>query len=188
MTAGLILSGGASSRMGRPKAMLELGGETYVGRLVRLFAEAGCDPIAVVVGAHAAEIAVPPPASAVFAADWAAGMRASLRAGLAALPGGPVLLTHVDRPLVRPATLAALLAAPPHLYAIPRHAGEPGHPVRLPAALRPRLMAADDTPLRDVLAVSAVIDVDVEDPGVLLDTDTPAEYDVVRARFEPGPP
>jgi CTP:molybdopterin cytidylyltransferase MocA len=67
------------------------------------------------------------------------------------------------------------------------HRGEPGHPVRLPALLRDRLLADDDAPLRDVLAASNVIDVMVEDAGVLLDVDTPSEYEALRVRFErPG--
>jgi nicotine blue oxidoreductase len=183
VTAGLVLAGGAGSRMGGlPKAHLTLAGETFLARLVRLFAAAGCDPIAVVEGAHRVE--VPPPAFAVAAPDWARGMRASLRAGLAALPPGPVLLTHADRPLVEPATLRALLAAPPDRPAIPVHAGAPGHPVRLPGNLRGRLLEDDDTPLRDVLAVRDVFSLIVDDPGVLLDVDTPSEYAALRARFE----
>ena len=54
---GLILAGGASTRMGRPKALLCIEGETFMARLVRLLAAAGCDPIAVVVGADAAVLA-----------------------------------------------------------------------------------------------------------------------------------
>ncbi len=183
MTAGLVLAGGAAARMGGfPKAHLRLGGETFLARLVRLFAAAGCDPIAVVEGAH--RLDVPAPAFGVAAPDWARGMRASLRAGLAALPPGPVLLTHADRPLVAPATLRALLDAPRGRPAIPVHAGAPGHPVRLPAALRARLLEDDDTPLRDVLAACDVIHLIVEDPGVLLDVDSPAEYEALRVRFE----
>jgi nicotine blue oxidoreductase len=183
VTAGLILAGGAGSRMGGvPKAHLTLGGETFLARLVRLFAAAGCGPIAVVEGAH--RLDVPPPAFAVAAPDWSRGMRASLRAGLAALPPGPVLLTHADRPLVEPATLTALLVAPAGRPAIPVHAGRRGHPVRLPAALRDRLLEEDDTPLRDVLTAYDVFYLIVDDPGVLLDVDTPSEYQALHARFE----
>ncbi|MCA9537378.1 MAG: NTP transferase domain-containing protein [Myxococcales bacterium] len=178
---GLILAGGASTRMGRPKALLCIEGETFMARLVRLFAAAGCDPIAVVVGADAAVLApaVPAPAFAVHAIDWAAGMRASLRAGLAALPPGPVLLTHVDRPIIDPTTLATLVAATTNRPVIPTHRGEPGHPVRLPAGLRARLLEADDTPLRELLAAAPALTLPVDDPGVLLNLNTPADFAAV---------
>ena len=53
--AGLILSGGASRRMGTPKALLRLEGETFLDRLIRLFS-AVCNPVIVVVGHHADQI------------------------------------------------------------------------------------------------------------------------------------
>lgn len=178
MTAGLILAGGASSRMGRPKALLELEGETFVARLVRLLAAAGCDPVAVVVGADAAIIApaIPRGARTVCADDWARGMRASLAAGLRALPAVDVLLTHVDRPRVAPATLWALLALTGDRPLIARHAGVAGHPVRLPASLRDRLLQSDDAPLSAILSAAFPRHLDVCDPGVTLNVNTPADY------------
>lgn len=179
--AGLILAAGASSRMGRPKALCLLDGETFVARLVNALLAAGCREVVVVLGAHAARIrpAIPGRARAVYAAEWRRGMRASLRAGLAALPPGPVLLTHVDRPLVAPATLRALIAAPD--LTIPTWRGVPGHPVRLPPSLRPRLRQGDDTPLRDILARARPRHLECADPGVTLNVNTPA--DLARLRI-----
>ncbi|MCB9528596.1 MAG: nucleotidyltransferase family protein [Myxococcales bacterium] len=179
--AGLILAAGASSRMGRPKALCQLGGETFVARLVDALAAAGCREVVVVLGAHADRIrpAIPGRARVIHAAEWRRGMRASLRAGLAALPPGPVLLTHVDRPLVAPATLAALVAA--RGLVIPTHHGAPGHPVRLPASLRPRLLCGDDTPLRDILARACPRHLECDDPGVTHNVNTPA--DLARLRI-----
>ncbi len=51
--AGLILAGGASRRMGSPKALLRLQDETFLDRLIRLFSGV-CEPVVVVVGDHAA--------------------------------------------------------------------------------------------------------------------------------------
>lgn len=178
---GLVLSAGASSRMGRPKALCTLGGETFVARLVTAMFAAGCAEVTVVVGAHAAEIrpAVPAPARVVINGEWRRGMRASLAAGLAALPPGPVLLTHVDRPWVAPATWAALVAADG--LVIPTHRGRGGHPIRLPAALRARLGAGDDTPLRDLVAAARPTRLAVDDPGVIVNANTPR--DLARLRI-----
>ena len=101
---GLVLAGGASTRMGRPKALLTLDGETFVSHLAGLLRGSGCVSVAVVMGAHADEIEprLPPAVHGVRHEGWAAGMRSSLRAGVAALAPGHILLTHVDRPVVAP--------------------------------------------------------------------------------------
>jgi CTP:molybdopterin cytidylyltransferase MocA len=176
---GLILAGGASSRMGQPKALLTLDGATFVAHLVGRFLAAGCASVAVVGGADAAVIepAVPTEARFVYAADWAQGMRASLRAGLRALPAGAVLLTHVDRPRVAPETLAALLAAPRDRPVVPMFEGQGGHPVVLPAGLRARLLEPDDTPLNRLLL--NVRGVAVADADVLRNVNTQADYEAL---------
>ena len=105
MIAGLLLAGGASARMGRPKALLALGDRPLiVDQLARLRA-AGCAPIACVLGAHADEIAPAlglqgmPPAresrhtigelDVLFARnpEWTRGSFSSLQTGLRALMG-----------------------------------------------------------------------------------------------------
>lgn len=183
---GLILAAGASRRMGRPKALCTLGGETFVARLVRAFFAAGCPTVIVVVGAHAEQIgpAVPGRARVVVAGEWRRGMRASLRAGLAAASPGPILLTHVDRPLVAHATLEALIA---HAgLTIPTHRGQPGHPVHLPQSLRPCLLAPDDTPLSALLARHAPRHLPVDDPGVCHNINTPADLAHLRILASPA--
>ncbi len=54
--AGLLLAAGAGRRMGRPKALVELGGVTLVERGVRLLTAGGCRPVVVVTGAAADEV------------------------------------------------------------------------------------------------------------------------------------
>jgi CTP:molybdopterin cytidylyltransferase MocA len=176
--------------MGRPKALLpvsaEPGAPTFVDALVAAFAAAGCAPIVVVQGAYAFE---PPPGSrCVAASDWALGMRASLRAGLRGLDAqalaGGVLMTHVDRPRVAPETLARLLAGGPGTSRVPYHRGEPGHPVFLSAALCAALARppdADLAPLSERLLGDAAR-VEVDDPDVLLNVNTPAELAALHVR------
>lgn len=174
-TAGIILAGGRSSRMGRPKALVEWRGEAFAARLVAAFIAARLDPVILVVGRHWAEIAAQAPwgARVVHAEGWRGGMRASLRAGVRALPPSrPFILTHVDRPILKPSTLHALRAAPGDCPWIATHRGRPGHPVRLPARLAPRLLQADDVPLRALMIGARRLSVD--DPGVLLNLNDPA--------------
>ena len=70
MTAGLILAAGESRRMGTPKALLPYRGETFLHRLISLFA-VHCSPVIVVMGAGAAGIraATTRPATFVVNAD-----------------------------------------------------------------------------------------------------------------------
>ncbi|NEA23140.1 nucleotidyltransferase family protein [Actinomadura bangladeshensis] len=108
--AGLLLAAGEGSRLGRPKATLELDGERLVDRGVRTLRDGGCSPVLVVAGAAQIEVigavVVPNP-------DWRDGMGSSLRAGLAALPPAcpAVVIALVDQPLVTPAAVARLIAA-----------------------------------------------------------------------------
>ncbi len=121
--------------MGGPKALVELDGEPLVRRALRVLDEGGCAPIVVVVGAAAAAVraVLPPDVTVVEAADWAEGMGASLRAGLAALTEVDAALVHlVDLPGVTPAAVARLAAgAGPATLRRAAYDGRPAHPVVL---------------------------------------------------------
>jgi nicotine blue oxidoreductase len=123
--------------MGRPKALVELDGEPLVRRALRVLADGGCAPLVVVLGAAAADVRAVLPAGphVVEAAGWATGMGASLRAGLAALPGDvEVALVHlVDLPGVTAEAVARLAAPPtgPDVLRRAAYGGRPAHPVLL---------------------------------------------------------
>lgn len=104
----VLLAAGGSSRMGRPKQLLQYRGETMIGRSLRTALSAGIRPVLVVLGANAEHIE---PAIAiekvhvVHNPDWALGMSTSLRAGLEKAlqlqPGLQALLFMVvDQPFV----------------------------------------------------------------------------------------
>src|SRR5262249_9228484 len=85
MIAALLLAAGAGRRYGMPKAFVD--GGAWLRRWVTTLTDGGCDLVLVVVGARADEVLplVPDHAGAVLAENWAEGMGASLRAGLAEL-------------------------------------------------------------------------------------------------------
>lgn len=109
----LILAAGASSRMGEPKALLELDGEALVVRAARLVREAGAEPL-VVTGAHDAAIrAVLGEVACVYNPLWEEGMGGSIAAGMRVLGAEVerVGVMAVDQPGVTAQALRALLNA-----------------------------------------------------------------------------
>src|SRR5262249_43926287 len=131
--AGLILAAGESRRMGFPKALLELRGETFLDGLIRTFG-AHCSPVVAVLGAEAprirAGLRAAGSAMIVENPDWRLGQLTSMQCGLRAAPpeARGVLFTLVDHPNVRSATVAELVRQDAPL-AIPRYAGRRGHPL-----------------------------------------------------------
>ena len=98
--AGLVLAAGAGTRYGRPKALvLDATGQSWLVRAALVLADAGCDPVVVVLGAAGVEAEAllraeahrferPDALRVVHAARWSDGLSASLDAGLAELQDG----------------------------------------------------------------------------------------------------
>jgi molybdenum cofactor cytidylyltransferase len=112
--AGVILAAGLSTRMGRNKLLLDLGGEGVLHRTVETAAAAGLDPLLVVLGHEAERVREELRGlrcTPVFNTAYSEGMSTSLREGFRAVPdeaaGGVALLG--DMPLVSAAMIAALV-------------------------------------------------------------------------------
>lgn len=209
MVPGLILAAGRSSRMGRPKALLPCGhgGASFLDTVVAVLAAGGLDDVVVVGktgdGALRAEVERVGAGSAGLRLRYAAnpdaesGQLSSVLAGLrlADRPGVPgVLVIPVDMPLVAPATVARLLerfragTAP---VVRPVHGGRHGHPVIFNRSVFDELRRADPSAgARAVVRAHgrAVADVEVDDPGVLQDVDTPEDYARLLAARPGAPP
>jgi molybdenum cofactor cytidylyltransferase len=193
--AGIILAAGASRRMGRPKALLDYRGETFLARLVRIFGTV-CDPVIVVLGRRAQNGAealgphVPSPARVVVNPDPDRGQLSSLQIALAAVPpeASGFLFTLVDCPAVSEATVAAVKLAFEQRstqcqVVIPRYRGRRGHPVCAARTLAQEFLALPPTAeTRQVInhysegTAGGILYLDVDDPGVLADADDPAAY------------
>lgn len=159
-TAAVVLAAGASRRLGRPKQLERREDRTLLRRAAELALAAGCDPVVVVLGYAAERLAeelAGLPVRTVAAPDWAEGMAASLRAGLAALPGDvpAALLMVCDQPAVTAAHLQRLLGAHrgSHLpAAASAYAGVLGVPAVVGRSLFPELAAVTgDRGAREVL-------------------------------------
>jgi molybdenum cofactor cytidylyltransferase len=103
--AGVVLAAGSSTRMGRNKMLLEVGGQPLVRRAVAAALDAGLEPVLVVVG-HEAERVREAIAGldcrAVLNPDHAQGVRVSMQAGIRALPpeAGAAVIILADMPFV----------------------------------------------------------------------------------------
>ena len=191
MLGGIILAAGASSRMGRPKALLPgPDGASFHARLAGTLAAAGIGPLVVVAGRHAGQIALAVrrdalPLEVVVNARPERGQLSSLLAGLEVLVGRgceAVAVAPVDQPLVSVETVRTLAAAwRASRAAVVRPAclGRHGHPAILDARLFGELRAAAlEAGARPVIERHAaeVLDVAVDDPGAFEDIDTPEDY------------
>jgi CTP:molybdopterin cytidylyltransferase MocA len=112
--AGILLAAGEGSRLGQPKALVEIGGQRLADRGVALLRAGGADPVIVVTGAAHAE---PPGALVVRNPEWRTGMGSSLAAGIAALRSVPpesctaVVIALADQPLIGADSVRRLIAA-----------------------------------------------------------------------------
>lgn len=184
---GLLLAAGAGSRMGTPKALLyDDRGDSFLLRAVRGLRGGGCDTVTVVLGAEAdraTAILADADVQIVHAEEWAEGMGASLRAGLAHAQGTTatcVLLTLVDLPDVGSVVTRRLLErVPGDATALARasYQGDPGHPVLLGRDHWAGVIdaARGDRGARDYLGDHAPALVECGDLASGLDVDTPEQ-------------
>lgn len=127
----------------------------------------------------------------VECAEARQGMGHSLAAGVAATHHADAwLIALADMPAVNASTLTSLIARlhEGSIWVAPFHAGRRGHPVGISARFRDELLALrGDVGARAILerAGSGLTRVEVDDPGVLFDIDTPA--DLAAQRIAPQP-
>jgi molybdenum cofactor cytidylyltransferase len=183
---GILLAAGESRRMGYPKPLLEIEGETFVARLAAAMLTA-VTRLMVVVGAHADRVrpAIPndPRVTIIHNPDWARGQLSSIKVAIRAMPldASSVLIHLADHPTVKPATFAAVVDAyrqSKKPIVIARHEGRRGHPVLFDRSIFGELLdAPEEQGARTVVNAdpSRVAYVDVDDPGILLDLDTPED-------------
>jgi CTP:molybdopterin cytidylyltransferase MocA len=195
--AGVLLAAGAGSRLGRPKALVELGGQTLAERGVQLLRAGGAAPILVVTGAVPLTPVIPVQLDqirTVYNERWRTGMGSSLCAALLALTEtgpsevGAVVVALADQPLVGADAVARLIAA----YrdgagvAVAAYDGRPRNPVLLAREHWPEVLATatGDQGARAFLRARAdlVTLVECGDTGSPDDIDTAEDLERVARR------
>ena len=176
--AGVLLAAGEGSRLGNPKALVELGGVRLVDRGVALLRDGGAAPVVAVTGAAVVDLLG---VITVHNPDWRTGMGSSLAIGLGSVPVScdAAVVALVDQPLIGPGSVRRLIAAyqAGASVAVAAYYGKPRNPVLLarehwPAAIA---LAAGDVGARPFLRAhpDLVTLVECGDTGRPDDVDTP---------------
>ena len=193
MVSAVILAAGASTRMGAQKLLLPVGGEPLVRRTVRNVCDAGFDDVLVVVGSEwerTLSALDGLPIRHAVNADFASGMGSSFRTAVTHLGGrAAAMFALADQPFVTTNEYRAVLdtyrhqapaivsvrygdvMAPPHLFEsefFPELAA-------LQHGARPVLLRHQD---RTVILKFP--------PDLLMDMDTPEDYELVKSRLASG--
>jgi len=185
LLAAVILSAGASSRMGRPKALLPYREGTFLEHLIEVTRHPRIGVTRIVLGAGAEAIqsaAKLDPSLVVVKSEWGKGQLSSICAGIRSLEGTAtdgMVLWPVDHPLVSARLVGDLVErfyAERKAIVLPTYDGRRGHPVIFASALYAELLAAPfDKGARAVVWAHAadVLEVPTDEEGVVLNINDP---------------
>jgi CTP:molybdopterin cytidylyltransferase MocA len=193
----VLLAAGEGSRLGRPKALVELDGQTLAERGANMLRAGGADPVLVVTGAAPLE----PPAPDVLVVHnprWRTGMGSSLRTALQALQASGQVAAAVvalaDQPLVGAQAVARLIEAyrGGASVAVAAYQGQPRNPVLVAREHWAEViaMAAGDQGARAFLRArpDLITLVECGDTGSPDDIDTADDLARIAVRARPGAP
>jgi molybdenum cofactor cytidylyltransferase len=192
MLAAVILSGGASSRMGSPKALLPYQGRPFLEHLLEVTHHPKIGARRVVLGAHAEPIAKAVHLNAdeiVINEHWESGQLSSIHAALRSLPDGTdgMLLCLIDHPLISAELVGGLierffLTRKP--IVLPLYEGRRGHPMIFSSALYGDLLAAPlETGARAVVwnHPADIEEVRTSEEGCILNLNDPDAFEKLRS-------
>ena len=197
MLAAIVLAAGESKRMGFPKALLPYPGvegrdTTFLEHLLEVFARSKAEPILAVLGHEAERIEKAVAwgrARPVVNARYREGMLSSLQAGLHALDENTVLgalVVPVDHPDIGPEIVDRLISTfdeTRRVIVLPVYQGRRGHPVLFSREVFDEIRRAPETVgARQVVwdHEKDLLEVEVSDPGIARDVDTPGDYRTFR--------
>jgi molybdenum cofactor cytidylyltransferase len=183
--AAIVLAAGMSRRMGQPKALLPMGDELLIRRVVRNLIESESLSYILVVTGHqrdAIEAALCDlDVTFIHNPDYdAGGMLSSIQVGIRAVPAeaDAALITLGDQPLVEPATIRAIIMRSESTVVIPSYQSKRGHPVLIARSHFEQVLAlGPEQTLKNFMSQqTSAFELPVDDPAVVADIDTQEDY------------
>lgn len=176
---GIILAAGFSSRAGRNKLLLDVGGKPIIERCISSMYDA-CTRI-IMIGGHRIEDIRPlvtkyPKVELIFNSDFENGMFSSVKKGLSKVTGERFFITPGDYPTVKKSTYRKMLEIDEDIVR-PVFNGRNGHPVLMKSHFIDEILS-DNTleSMRDFIKSKPYYDLHVDDEGILLDVDDMDDY------------
>jgi molybdenum cofactor cytidylyltransferase len=193
LIAAIVLAAGTSARMGKPKQTLALSGKPMLERVLDVYRRAEVDVVFVVIGARAAQVRREvqfKKERVVLNPLYRNGMSGSLRLGLRAAEeeADAVIVALGDQPFLSPDTINRIIEVYSRTKApvvVPVYHGVRGNPVLFDRSLFPEIKRIrGDRGAKSVVARhgDSVQEVAVEDRGVIVDIDTPSDYQKATSR------
>lgn len=189
MIVAVVLSAGESSRMGRPKALLPIDGQTFIERIVGALKQGGVERIVVLLGSNAEELRhqiVHLPVEILINPDYQQGQLSSLQVAVRHLQAAKdcvgMMVHLVDHPYIDPKLVRLMLQrfdGSKFSIVVPRHQGKRGHPVIFSRSLFDELLNAPlDQGAKAVVNAHRqdTLEIDTDDVGITVDIDTPELY------------
>jgi molybdenum cofactor cytidylyltransferase len=189
MIVAVVLSAGESSRMGQPKALLPIDGQTFIEKIVAALKQTKVGKIIVILGHNARELEAKIshlPVRILINSDYKQGQLSSLQLAVRYLQADSdcdgMLVHLVDHPYLAPALVEEMIR---RFYEtkkgiiVPKFHGKRGHPVIFSNALFGELLSAPiDVGAKSVVNAhrAETLEIDTQEEGIAVDIDTPELY------------
>lgn len=196
MVTGVILAAGQSKRMGQPKQLLMLNGKPMVWHVAKAACQADFHEVIVITGAYGDEVAqalTGLPLKIIYNEHWADGQSSSVKKAVQSVHPGfqAIAFMLADQPLIDAALMNEVIGAyqgRKSSIVMPRAQNKPGNPVLFDLTIwRSSLLAlSGDEGARQILRSKQedIHFIEKEDADRFLDADTPAEFEIIKIKFE----
>jgi len=190
--SGILLSAGKSERMGRPKALLEIGGRTNIENLLEEYLSSDISELVLVLGFDAENLRTfvnsrykDKRLKIVVNERYEKGMFSSLQKGVSSINFQGILIGLIDYPLIKRNTINKLIENfDGNNIVTPTYRGKSGHPIILPFSLRGDILntTREDETLREIINShkDLIKKVEIGDESVNFNMNTMEDYERVK--------